>query len=74
MDPEAARTTVYRYEATGPMPLAHPFAMPVPVGIFGGELEIGVVTSWDEAPEAPSCGGSHPAQPPYAAEAVCLQE
>lgn len=40
VDPEAARTTVYRYEATGPMPLVYPFAAPVPMGIFGGKLEI----------------------------------
>ena len=40
VDPEAARTTVYRYEATGPMPLVYPFAVPVPVGIFDGKLEI----------------------------------
>ena len=40
MDPEAARTTVYRYEATGPMPLVYPFSVPVPVGVFEDGLEI----------------------------------
>lgn len=40
VDPEAGRTTVYRYEATGPMPLVYPFSVPVPMGIYNGELEI----------------------------------
>ena len=40
VDPEAGRTTVYRYETTGPMPLVYPFSVPVPVGIYEGALEI----------------------------------
>ncbi len=40
VDPEAGRTTVYRYETTGPMPLVYPFSVPVPVGIYNSKLEI----------------------------------
>ena len=40
VDPKAARTTVYRYETTGPMPLVYPFSVPVPVGVFEDGLEI----------------------------------
>lgn len=40
VDPDYGRTTAYRYATTGPMPLIYPFAVPVPVDIYGGELEI----------------------------------
>lgn len=42
VDPAAERTTVYRYDTTGPAPLVYPFAAPVPVGVFSNELEVRV--------------------------------
>lgn len=42
VDPDLGRTTVYPFETAGAVPVVYPFDIPVPVGIFGGDLTITV--------------------------------
>lgn len=42
IDPPLKRTTVYRYDIENLAPLVYPFAVPVPVGIWGGTPAITV--------------------------------